>query len=129
MKSKTDIEDLEKLIGELDGLHAEISQLAKKSPNDGLNKFKLKLVNKVISGGNELLGARYKPFEDFSQFDDNDLPTNSDVAMILAQYIEQTERFRSDHVVNHAHTWQYVVNGKPSGLSARMPSQVGGQKK
>ena len=129
MKSNAEIELLEKLIGQLDGLHSEISQLARKSPNDGLNNFKLKLVNNVLASGNALLGERYKPFEDFDQFDDVELPTNSDVTMILAQYIEQTERFRSDHVVNHMHRWQYVVNGQPSGFNARMPSQVGGEKK
>jgi hypothetical protein len=37
MKTKDDVENLEKLIGQLSGLHAEIFQLAKKSPNDGLN--------------------------------------------------------------------------------------------
>ena len=129
MKSEAEIESLEKLIGQLDGLHSEISQLAKKSPNDGLNKFKLRLVNKVLESGNEILGERYRPFKDFNQFDDDELPTNSDVAMILAQYIEQTQRFRSDHVVNYLHKWQYVVKGKPSGVAARMPTQVGGQKK
>jgi hypothetical protein len=129
MKSKAEIEDLEKLIGQLGGLHSEISQLAKKSPNDGLNKFKLKLVNKVIASGNTLLGGRYKPFDDFSQFDDAELPTNSDVTMILAQYIEQTERFRSDHVIYREHKWQYVVDGELSGVEAKASTQVGGQKK
>ena len=94
-----------------------------------MNKFKLRLVNKVIASGNALLGGSYKPFDDFNQFDDVELSTNSDVTMILSQYIEQTERFRSDHVINHMHEWQYVVNGKPSGVKARMPTHVGGQKK
>ena len=56
MNTKEDVENLEKLIGQLNGLHSEISQLAKKSPNDGLNIFKLKLVNKVLSSGNERNG-------------------------------------------------------------------------
>jgi hypothetical protein len=129
MKSESEIEILEKLIGQLNGLYSEISQLAKKSPNDGLNKFKLSLVNKVITSANALLGGRYMPFGDFSQFDDVDLPTNSDVTMILAQYIEQTERFRSDQVIYHMHRWQYVIDGEPSGLEARPPTRVGGERK
>ncbi len=43
MKTKEDVDKLEKVIGQLNGLHAEVSQLAKKSPNDGVNAFKLKL--------------------------------------------------------------------------------------
>lgn len=126
MKTKEDVEALEKLIGQLQGLHAEISQLAKKSPNDGLNKFKLKLVNKVIAGGNDLLQGRYRPFDDFEQFEEDQLPTNSDVTMILAQYMEQTERFRSDNVVYSSHDWRYVLDGQPSNVNANSPTKVGG---
>lgn len=129
MKTTEDIEVLEKLIGQLDGLHSEIAQLAKKSPNDALNKFKLNLVNKVLSRANELLVDRYRPFEDFDQFEEDNLPSNSDVTMILAQYMEQTERFRSDNVVYRSSRWQYVVEGEPSGVNARPATKVGGEKK
>ena len=129
MKSKDDVENLEKLIGQLQGLHAEISQLSKKSPNDGLNIFKLKLVNKVIASGNALLKGRYRPFDDFDQFEEGDLPTNSDVAMILAQYMEQTERFRSDHVTFHLYKWRYVIDRVPSDVEAMGPTRVGSEKK
>jgi hypothetical protein len=42
------VEKLERLIGLLDGVHSELSALAKKSPVDGVNKFKLKLINDVV---------------------------------------------------------------------------------
>ena len=129
MKNKGDVEKLEKLIGQLQGLHSEISQLAKKSPNDALNVFKLKLVNKVIASGNTLLKGRYRPFDDFEQFDQDDLPTNSDVTMILTQYMEQTERFRSDHVIYDQYKWRYVVDGEPSDFEAGKPTRVGREKK
>ncbi len=129
MKTIQDVENLEKLIGQLQGLHSEISQLAKKSPNDGLNIFKLKLVNKVLQCGNEVLAGRYIPFDDFRQFEESDLPTNSDVTMILAQYMEQAERFRSDHVVSHDYEWRYLVNGAPSSMASKAPTKVGGDKK
>ena len=126
MKSVKEVEDLEKLIGQLNRMHSEMSQLARKSPNDGLNTFKLNLVNKLIQNGNRLLGGRYRPFDDFNQFEEGNLPTNSDITMILAQYIEQAERFRSDNVIYDAYEWQYIVNGKPSGVKAREPTEVGG---
>ncbi|NDW06494.1 hypothetical protein [Jiella pacifica] len=129
MDSQKDIEALEKLVVQLQGLHDEISQLAKKSPNDGLNKFKLKIVNKVLVSGNEILKGRYRPFDDFSVFAEDDLPTNSDVTMILTQYIEQAERFRSDNVIYSAHRWQYILNGVPSNIDAKMATKVGGDKK
>ena len=125
MKSKDDIEKLEKLIGQLQSLHAEISQLAKKSPNDGLNVFKLKFVNVVLKAANELLTAGYLPFEGFSQFEEDSLPTNSDVTMILAQYMDQTERYRSAQMTTAGAGYVYLINGKPSEIQGRSPTRVG----
>jgi hypothetical protein len=89
MKSKQEVEQLEKVIGQLQGAHAEVSQLAKKSPNDALNKFKMVLINKILVTANDVLGDKYRPFQDFSQFDFDDVPTTSDVTMVLAQYMEE----------------------------------------
>ena len=129
MKTKADVENLEKLIGQLQGLHSEISQLAKKSPNDGLNTFKLRLVNKVLKSGNDILTGRYVPFDDFNQFDEDQLPTNSDVTMILSQYMEQAERFRSDHMRLHLHQWRYVIDGAVSDIPGKAPTRVGADKR
>jgi hypothetical protein len=125
MKTKNEVEELERLIIQLSGLHTEISQLAKKSPNDALNAFKLKLVNKIIAAGNGILAEGYRPFEDFEQFDADDMPSNSDVTMILKQYMEQSERFRSDNVVYEDYDWVYKVNGRASKIIAAAPTKVG----
>ncbi|MFP6747623.1 MAG: hypothetical protein VCD66_08520 [Alphaproteobacteria bacterium] len=70
----------------------EISQLTKKKPDGAVNAFKLKLINKVITSGNFVLGENYRPFSEFSEFDVDDVPTNSDVTLILSQYMRQAER-------------------------------------
>lgn len=128
MNNEDDVRSLEKMIVQLQGLHAEITMLAKKSPNDGLNLFKLKLVNKVLGLGNEILTGHYKPFEDFNVFDEDALPTNSDVTMILALYIEQAERFRSDNMIYSSHRWYYVINGEASQIEGRPPTKIGADK-
>ncbi|MGR9402698.1 hypothetical protein ACU8M5_23525 [Rhizobium leguminosarum] len=125
MKSKADIEKLEKLLGQLQGLHAEISALARKSPNDALNPFKLKLINKVLDAGNEVLGDDYRPFDDFEKFESDDVPSNSDVTVVLGQYMEEAERYRSDNVKSTAGSWFYVVNGDASDVRAGPPSKIG----
>jgi hypothetical protein len=43
LETNEDVERLEKLIGQLQGIYAEIGALAKKSPNDAVNPFKLNL--------------------------------------------------------------------------------------
>lgn len=53
----------------------------KKNPNDAVNKFKLKFVNKLLSQSNDYLADKYKPFDDFDSFDEDDIPQNSDVVL------------------------------------------------
>ena len=126
MKTIDDIEKLEKIIGQLKGAHTEISILAKKSPADSLNSFKLTLINNVIKASNEVLGVKYKPFDHFDQFEADDLPSTSDVTMILAQYMEEAERYRSDNVTFLPHEgWVYKVDGKSSGIQSGPPSKIG----
>jgi hypothetical protein len=128
METASDVDALERLIGQLQGLHKEVLQLGKKSPNDAVNAFKLKLINKVIQQGNEVLTGSYRPFADFSQFDSDDVPSVSDVSVILSQYLEQAERYRSDNVRYANGSWQYVVKGAPSGLRAAAPTKIGSEK-
>jgi hypothetical protein len=125
MDSKEDVERLEKLIGQLQGLYAEIGTLAKKSPSDGVNSFKLKLINRVLATGNEVLGDSYKPFDEFDQFDPDDAPSTSDVTMVIAQYMEEAERFRSDNVINNYSSWYYVIGGQASEIRSGPPTKIG----
>lgn len=126
MNTEDEVENLEKVIGQLKGAHGEISILAKKSPADSLNAFKLTLINNVIESSNEVLGEKYKPFEHFDKFETDDLPSNSDVTMILAQYMEEAERYRSDNVVHDKYKgWSYRVNGEASGIRSGPPSKIG----
>ena len=72
--------------------------LAKKSPKDAVNEFKLKFINTVLSQCNSLFGKDNRPFADFETFAADSLPSNSDVTFILSQYIECAEKFRSDNI-------------------------------
>ncbi|MBY5974944.1 hypothetical protein KUV28_21505 [Ferrimonas balearica] len=122
MKSEQDIESLEKLIGQLKALHAEVSLLSKKSPSDAVNAFKLKLINKCLAFGNEVLGENYKPFDDFNAFDSDDVPSNSDVTMVIAQYLEEAERYRSDNVMMSNGWYYYKLGGEKSSIRSAPPT-------
>ena len=125
METNEEIELLEKLVGQLQGLHSEIGTLAKKSPNDAVNPFKLKLVNKVLEMGNTVLGEKYKPFEEFDVFEDDDAPSTSDVTMVVAQYMEETERYRSDNVKWDHGEWRYILNGRACSVISGPPTKIG----
>ena len=68
-------------------LRFEFRELSSKKPNDQVNKFKLKYVNQAIEAANELL-KEGKPYADFEKFKEEDLPTNSDVLMVLSLYLD-----------------------------------------
>ncbi|MCA1869719.1 hypothetical protein HW571_29410 [Agrobacterium genomosp. 3] len=125
---KRDIEKLEKVSGQIDGLHREISALVKKSPNDALNKFKLSFVNTALAEANAVLGSAYQPFASFTQFNEDDVPSNSDVAMILAQYLEELERKRADNLTRSAGLWVYEIDGKPSDIRTAAPKKLDSKK-
>lgn len=106
-----DVNRFEKLVGQLTGLYDEMSLLSKKNPSDAVNKFKLKFINQQICECKAILSARYRPFNDFDQFSEDDVPQNSDVVFIVAQYLQCLERLRADNVIQRNGTWHWRVQG------------------
>ena len=98
IKNSSDIETFGKIQAQLKAFHEEIGMLSKKKPDGGINPFKLKLVNTVLKKANAFLGKKYEPFGDFKLFNSDDVPTNSDVVTILAQYLNCMETLRCDNI-------------------------------
>jgi hypothetical protein len=109
--NRNNVNTFEKLYGQLLSIYEEISLLSKKNPNDAVNKFKLKFVNILLSQGNEYLADRYKPFDNFDSFDEDDIPQNSDVVFILSQYLQCFDKKKSDNVVIRHGVWYWLVEG------------------
>ena len=105
-----DIDVYKKLSGQLKSAYDEISVLSKKNPNDAVNKFKLKFLNKLLEDSNKFLTDKYKPFDDFTIFDEDDMPQNSDVVFILTQYLQCFEKFRSDNVQMKHGSWYWNLD-------------------
>lgn len=93
-----DVTNYYKLVAQLQALKDEIALLSKSKPNDALNPFKLGFVNEKLSVANKLLTGDFAPFDSFTVFDPEKLPTNSDVVMVLAQYLACFGRWRAAHV-------------------------------
>lgn len=120
--TEKEIDTFEKVQTQLEGMYEEISVLSKKSQNDGVSLFKLKFINKILENSNDVLGKKYKPFEDFEIFDEQKIPTNSDVVMILTQYLNCFEKLRADNIASDGYwngnklelSWYWKVVGKLS---------------
>jgi len=109
--NKSDVDVFEKLSGQLISVYEEMSLLSKKNPNDAVNKFKLKFLNKLIDDSNQFLTDKYKPYDDFNIFDEDDMPQNSDVVFILSQYLQCFEKLRADNVIIKNGSWYWKLEG------------------
>ncbi len=124
-----DVGRYERVNAQLEGVYEEITALSKKSPNDGVNKFKLRLVNRILEDANQILDDKHKPFDDFGVFDEVALPSNSDVAFILAQYLNCMENLRSENIKESGYggKWYWVVNGKVTLDRTAPPKKLKGR--
>lgn len=108
---REDVDAFEKLTAQLTSLHQELSVLARKSPNDAVNTFKINFVTATLAQANKLFGAKYRPFTGFTLFDADNVPSNSDVTFIISQYIECAEKYRADHITRTAGQWHWDIAG------------------
>jgi hypothetical protein len=122
----TDVAHFEKVNAQLEGVYDEITSLSKKFPNDTVNKFKLRLANKILENANLILGNKYKPFDDFTVFDDDTLPSNSDVAFILNQYLSCMENLRAENIKesDFGDDWYWMIDGKRSSDKTAPPRKL-----
>lgn len=122
MNSKIEIDKFVKLIVQIEKILAEFVELSKKKPDNALNTFKLQLVNTVLGTANEILDKGNKPFPDFEEFGDESIPSNSDVVMILSQYVACLNKFRRENTKrNDDGDWVWVIKGKLSKVDAPHP--------
>lgn len=119
MKTNNDTDKFIKLVKQMKSLIAEFSILSKKKPDDAVNKFKIKLINPVLEVANYFVNdKRYRPFEEFELFDEDTLPTNSDVLVILSQYIACLEKYHDDKRHYYKGDYYWIINKKPSTIIA-----------
>jgi len=128
MMQESDISKFERLQAQLQSLYTEFGVLAKGKPNDALNVFKLGLINKVLEEANTILNDESRPFGDFTQFDVDAMPNNSDVLLVLSMYLNGLEKLRADNITaddyerpNH---WCWLVDGKVSDIRTSPPRKL-----
>ena len=120
---RAEVDSFYKLVGQLTGLYDQLAILSKKNPNDAINKFKLKFINSVLSGANQLLGKDYSPFDDFKVFDEDDMPRNSDVVLILSQYLQCFDKLHADNAGLYGGSWWWILDAEP-GESASADGKI-----
>lgn len=122
--TEKEIELFEKVNAQIESVYEEISNLSKKSPNDALNKFKLKFVNQILLEVNTILDEKYKPFKDFENFTEDDLPTNADVVFMLSQYLSCMEKLRADNIGMNLGNWYWLADEESTAIRTAPPKKI-----
>lgn len=120
MKNVKEVEEFEKLEAQLHAFRREMAELSKKKPNDGVNKFKLRFLNQALAAANNILGGD-PALEGFEQFNLDDVPSNSDVVFVLAQYTDGMNRLRARNTTSARGTHYWAIRGKELQVQARDP--------
>lgn len=74
----------------------EIRELSKKKQDEPLNKFKVKAINKKLEHVREVLNDE-PTFEFLELLDDETLPSNSDAVLMISQFIQAMEQFKTKY--------------------------------
>lgn len=95
------------------GLYDEMKDFAKKSANETLNEFKIKSLNRVLIPLKEVL--KDQPTALFLDvLDESSLPTNSDVVIILSQYLSAMQKYEDRYYrldkLKHTKRWNTKEN-------------------
>ena len=93
MPTQEEIDIYEELRPKIQSVRDTIKALSSKKPDEALNLFKIRRINILISQANSLL-EDLKPYNDFDTFSEDDLPSNSDVLLIIEVYIDAFNSFR-----------------------------------
>ena len=118
-----DVATFDRLKNQMQQLYDEFTTLSKKSPDGSVNKFKLTFINEKLAEANDLLGEKFKPSKHFSTFDVDTLPTNSDVVMMLSQYLDALESWRSSRVVKKIdYGWKWNTDDQ-TAIDSVQPSR------
>ena len=116
-------QNFEKLQAQLKGFYQEINTLSKKNPNDKVNEFKLKIINKSLTVANKFFDKDKLPIEGFDVFELESLPSNSDVLLILGQYINCLDEYKLPFISRYGN-WYWVINDKRTEILTSEPMKI-----
>lgn len=102
-----------KMLNELiESIYLEMKEFSKKKPDDALNSFKVKNVNRVLIQLKDLL--KDEPTVEFLDLlDDETLPSNSDAILIIGQFKASMDNFREKYSNNHN---KWYTKESPEGI-------------
>jgi hypothetical protein len=118
-----EVESFRRMAAQLEALHQEISAASKKGPDKAVSAFKVKYANLILREAWEVLGAS-APSVGFFEFDADELPTASDVSLIVAQFVECAEKIRCENIGRNPNNgvWYWRTNHQTTNIVTPPPN-------
>ena len=92
----------------LAAMYSEFREFSKKKPDDVVSKAKIKVVNRLLAKCQEVLELETS-INYLDLLDEDDVPQNSDVVLMLSQYVAAMNQFHSTYYkqdrFGHEHYW------------------------
>lgn len=99
MPTQREIDIYEELKPKITSVRDTIKVLSSKKPDETLNLFKVRRINILLEQANSFLEDA-KPYNDFDTFIEDELPSNSDVLLILELYLEAFHRYWKNNTIH-----------------------------
>lgn len=80
----------------LKAMHAEFKEISKKKPDAAVSKMKCSVVNRLLRSCRDVLAAE-KSLEFLDLIDEDDVPQNSDLTLMLSQYVAAMQQYHGMH--------------------------------
>src|SRR5262249_53357869 len=80
----------------LQAMYNEFKDLSRKKPDGAVNKAKIKVVNRLLERCRDVLKDELS-IDYLDLVDEDDVPQNSDVALMISQYVAAMKQFHSTY--------------------------------
>jgi hypothetical protein len=118
MKTTSELDAFIKLLLQFSKLVDVFGQISQTVPNDTINELKIEVVNDLLAQANGSVSRNNKPFTQFQQFSDGPLPSNSDVYLILSQYLACLKKYAHDQIRLQDSKAYWVINNRKTIIEA-----------
>ncbi|WP_414515461.1 hypothetical protein [Nostoc sp. PCC 9305] len=90
----------------INAMHIEFKELSKKKSEAVLSKNKVKIVNRLLESCRKVLDSETS-LDYLDLIDEDDIPQNSDVVLMLSQYVAAMKQFKSAYYAwdGSEHRW------------------------
>ncbi|MEH2373064.1 hypothetical protein [Nostoc sp.] len=107
--SSENVELYEIIIPLLHAMRSEFKELSKKKPEAVLNKSKMKIVNRLLQSCRKILASEAS-FDYLDLIDEDDVPQNSDVVLMLSQYVAAMNQFHSTYYGSDGEKYRWFID-------------------